>query len=211
MPQKPASTTSQPRDRRRLALARSSIHTNGARPAATISQRKKASENGGMTPALERARMMLVTWATETATKPASASTTVQRLWTVLAINGRGAAALAAAAFLRFCSMRRSTGSVRPLPRRAGDQRSALPSSFPPSRMLRVTTYDGGSAGPRRAHTRRRQGARHPVSTPLPAAAAAPRPHVAQASRKSDVERLVTPVSLATATASLPLPPVASQ
>src|SRR5262245_6257847 len=79
MPKKPASTTSQPRDRSRCALLLSSLQTNGASPAATISQRKKESENGGMAPALERARIMLVTWATATARKPTSANVEV---WT---------------------------------------------------------------------------------------------------------------------------------
>src|SRR5262249_33909298 len=51
----------------------------------TIAQRTHASENGGISPALARARIMLVTCATATAMKPTIASSAVAR-WPASAV-----------------------------------------------------------------------------------------------------------------------------
>ena len=74
MPKKPVSVAGPIRAMIAARFTSSSIRTKGSSPIATIDQRKKASENGGTTPALARASTMLLAFAVATTAKPSSAS-----------------------------------------------------------------------------------------------------------------------------------------
>src|SRR5690348_11309578 len=74
MPRKPAARISQMFLASTKRPARISDNANGARPAAMMVQRKKASAKGGTEPASPRARIMLEAWAAATRTKPISAT-----------------------------------------------------------------------------------------------------------------------------------------
>src|SRR5580704_19046458 len=74
MPRKPAARISQMFSASTIRPARISARANGARPAAMMVQRKKASVKGGTEPARPRARIMLEAWAAATRMKPISAT-----------------------------------------------------------------------------------------------------------------------------------------
>src|ERR1700739_2329900 len=80
MPRKPAARISQMFLASTRRPVRISASANGARPAAIMLQRKKASAKGGTEPASPRARIMLEAWAAATRMKPISATVLCPRL-----------------------------------------------------------------------------------------------------------------------------------